>query len=129
MNPGDFQRLLASADLLRQAGIEVERFGENTAIVKSIPALLGQTDVKALLHEILDGIADSGLPQDEKRHRLLIGMACRGAIKAHQPLTMNEARRLCRDLDSVPFASSCPHGRPVFIELPVGAIERMFKRT
>ncbi|HTZ40397.1 MAG TPA: hypothetical protein VMB77_09575, partial [Syntrophales bacterium] len=129
MNPGDFQRLIASGDLLRQAGIEVEAFGENTVIVKSVPVLLGQTDVKALIREILDGIADAGLPQDEKRHRILIGMACRGAIKAHQPLTVDEAKRLCRDLDGVPFSSNCPHGRPVFIELPVGVIEKMFKRT
>jgi DNA mismatch repair protein MutL len=56
-------------------------------------------------------------------------MACHGAIKAHQTLTIDEVRHLCRDLDSIPFASNCPHGRPVFIEIPATAIERMFKRT
>jgi DNA mismatch repair protein MutL len=129
MNPRDFNLLVASRELLQEAGIEVAPFGENTAIVKSVPSLLGQADVKALVREILDGISDSGLPQDEKRHRILIGMACRGAIKAHQVLTVDEVRRLCRDLDSIPFASNCPHGRPVFIELPAAVIERMFKRT
>jgi DNA mismatch repair protein MutL len=129
MNPRDFNLLVASCDLLREAGIEVEVFGENTAVVKSLPALLGQADVKALVREILDGIAESGLPQDEKRNRILIGMACRGAIKANQALTADEVRHLCRDLDSIPFASNCPHGRPVFIELPAVVIERMFKRT
>ena len=129
MTPRDFQLLIASSELLRQAGIEVEAFGEHTAVVKSIPALIGQANVKALVHEILDGITDSGIPQDEKRDRILIRMACRGAIKAHQPLTIDEVKRLCRDLDSIPFASNCPHGRPVFIELPAAVIERMFKRT
>jgi len=129
MNPRDFNLLVASRELLQEAGIEVAPFGENTAIVKSVPSLLGQADVKALVREILDGISDSGLPQDEKRNRILIGMACRGAIKAHQVLTVDEVRRLCRDLDSIPFASNCPHGRPVFIELPAAVIERMFKRT
>lgn len=129
MNPGDFQRLMASGELMRQAGIEVEAFGENTAVVKSIPALLGRTDVRALMREILDGIADAGLPRDEKRHRILVGMACRGAIKAGQNLTVEEARRLCADLDSIAYSSNCPHGRPVFVELPAGVIERMFKRT
>jgi DNA mismatch repair protein MutL len=85
--------------------------------------------VKALVGEILDGIADLGIPRDEKRNRILIGLACRGAIKANQTLTADEVRQLCRDLDSIPFASNCPHGRPVFIELPAVAIERMFKRT
>jgi len=129
MNPRDFNLLVASRELLQEAGIEVAPFGENTAIVKSVPSLLGQADVKALVREILDGISDSGLPQDEKRNRILIGMACRGAIKAHQVLTVDEVRRLCRDLDSIPFASNCPHGRPVFIDLPAAVIERMFKRT
>ena len=129
MNPRDFHLLIASRDMLHEAGMDVEAFGENTAVVKSIPALLGQADVKALVREVLDGIADSGLPQDEKRDRILIGMSCRGAIKAHQALTADEVRQLCRDLDSIPFASNCPHGRPVFIELPAVVIERMFKRT
>ena len=129
MNPRDFNLLIASRDLLRQAGIEVEAFGDKTAIVKSIPALIGQEDVKALVREILDGIAESGIPQDEKRNRVLIRMACQGAIKAHQALTADEVRQLCRDLDSIPFASNCPHGRPVFIELPAQVIERMFRRT
>jgi DNA mismatch repair protein MutL len=129
MDPRDFQRLVSSGDLLRQAGIEIEDFGENTAVVKSIPSLLGQADVKTLIREVLDGIGDPGLPQDEKRDRIFIRMACRGAIKAHQTLGIDEVKRLCRDLDGIPFASSCPHGRPVFIELPVAAMETMFKRT
>jgi DNA mismatch repair protein MutL len=129
MNPRDFNLLIASGDLLRQAGVEVEAFGENTAVVKSVPALIGQADVKALVREILDGITDSGIAQDEMRDRILIRMACRGAIKAHQALTTDEVKRLCRDLDSIPFASNCPHGRPVFIELPAQVIERMFRRT
>ena len=129
MSPGDFQRLTASRELMREAGIEVEAFGENTAVVKSVPALLGDTNVRALVGEILDGISDSGLPQDEKRNRIFIRMACRGAIKANRPLSSDEVKRLCRDLDNIPFASNCPHGRPVFIELPAAVIEKMFKRT
>jgi len=129
MNPRDFHLLAASLDLLLEAGVEVAPFGQNTAIVKSVPSLLGHADVKALVREILDGISDSGLPQDEKRNRILIGMACRGAIKANQALTADEVRSLCRDLDGIPFASNCPHGRPVFIELLAAVIERMFKRT
>ena len=129
MNPRDFQLLMTSRDMLREAGLEVEAFGENTAVVKSVPALVAQADVRALIGEILDGITESGLPQDEKRNRILIGMACRGAIKANQALTADEVRHLCHDLDSIPFASNCPHGRPVFIELPAVVIERMFRRT
>jgi len=129
LSPGDFQLLAASRDLLLEAGVEVEPFGENTAVVKSVPALLADTDVRALVREILDGISDSGIPQDEKRNRILIRMACRGAVKARQVLAVDEVRRMCRDLDSIPFASNCPHGRPVFVEFPATTIERMFKRA
>jgi len=129
MSPGDFERLTASRDLLREAGVEVEPFGVNTAVVKSVPALLGDADVRALARDILDAVADSGLPRDEQRNRVFIRMACRGAIKARQALGPDEVQRLCRDLDGIPFASNCPHGRPVFVELPASVIERMFKRT
>lgn len=129
MSPGDFQRLTASRDLLREAGVEVEPFGVNTAVVKSVPALLGDADVRALVREILDAISDSGLPRDEMRNRIFVRMACRGAVKARQPLGPDEVKRLCRDLDGIPYASNCPHGRPVFVELPASVIERMFKRT
>jgi len=129
MSPGDFERLTASRDLLREAGVEVEPFGVNTAVVKSVPALLGDADVRALARDILDAVADSGLPRDEQRNRVFIRMACRGAIKARQALGPDEVQRLCRDLDGIPFASNCPHGRPVFVELPAPVIERMFKRT
>jgi len=129
MSPGDFQRLTASLDLLREAGVEVEPFGVNTAAVKTVPALLGEMDAGGLVRELLDAIAEAGLPRDEKRDRIFIRMACRGAIKANHPLGEEEVRRLCRDLDAIPFASNCPHGRPVFVELPAPLIERMFKRT
>jgi len=129
MSPGDFQRLTASLDLLREAGVEVEPFGVNTAAVKTVPALLGEMDAGGLVRELLDAIAEAGLPRDEKRDRIFIRMACRGAIKANHPLGEEEVRRLCRDLDAIPFASNCPHGRPVFVELPAPLIERMFRRT
>ncbi|NPV03522.1 MAG: DNA mismatch repair endonuclease MutL [Syntrophaceae bacterium] len=129
MSPGDFERLTASRDLLLEAGVEVEPFGVNTVALKSLPALLGDADVRALVRELLDAIADSGLPRDEMRNRIFVRMACRGAVKARQPLSPDEVKRLCRDLDGIPYASNCPHGRPVFVELPASVIERMFKRT
>lgn len=129
MSARDFQLLDGSRDLLRQAGVEVEAFGRNTVAVKSVPSLLGQADVKALVREILDGISEAGVPQHEKRDRIFVRMACRGAVKASHALRPDEVRQLCRDLDSIPFASNCPHGRPVFIELPSAVVERMFKRT
>jgi DNA mismatch repair protein MutL len=91
--------------------------------VKSIPALVQA--MKALVGEILDGIP---IRDSRRMADRIYRMACRGD-QANQALTADEVRQLCRDLDSIPFASNCPHGRPVFIELPAVVIERMFKRT
>jgi DNA mismatch repair protein MutL len=129
LGPREMDLLVSSGDLLRRAGFEIEAFGERSIIIKSMPSMLGPTDVKGLVADIFESIADPGLPGDEKLDRIFIGMACRGAIKAHQVLTIEEVRRLCSDLDSIPFASNCPHGRPVFIEFPASAVEKLFKRT
>jgi DNA mismatch repair protein MutL len=56
-------------------------------------------------------------------------LACRAAVKANRVLADPEIIALCRDLDAIPFASNCPHGRPVFIRFSHKEIEKMFRRS
>ena len=59
----------------------------------------------------------------------LATIACHSVIRANRQLEMNEMRALLQDLDHVDFATQCPHGRPVLIELSRDELERMFKRV
>jgi DNA mismatch repair protein MutL len=50
-------------------------------------------------------------------------------VRVGQSLGGEQIRALLRSMDSIDFANNCPHGRPVFIELPRRDVERLFKRT
>ena len=116
--------------VLEAMGIEVEPFGENTVIVKAVPAILSDVEPKKLFFEILEELsnAERTLGLEERQEKLFALLACKGAVKANQKLSEAEVMRLCRDLDATPFSSTCPHGRPVYISFSLRDIERMFKR-
>jgi DNA mismatch repair protein MutL len=59
----------------------------------------------------------------------LATMACHSVIRANRKLDLEEMRALLSDLDQVEFATQCPHGRPVLVELSRDELERMFKRV
>jgi DNA mismatch repair protein MutL len=99
-------------------------------VVKALPALLAHLEAGALAKDLISEFSERerALSLAEKRDRIYAFLACRGAVKAGHHLTREEVGQLCRDLDSTPFAATCPHGRPVYVLYPQREIERMFKR-
>ncbi|HEY3168239.1 MAG TPA: DNA mismatch repair protein MutL, partial [Candidatus Binatia bacterium] len=59
----------------------------------------------------------------------LATIACHSVIRAHRKLEREEIRALLEELDRIDFATQCPHGRPVLIEISARQLEAMFKRT
>jgi len=60
--------------------------------------------------------------------KVLMLIACHQVIKANVPLERKAIRYLLEELDRIDFSLSCPHGRPVWKEIPFQEIEKMFKR-
>ena len=110
--------------------MEVEAFGGDSVVVKAVPAFLPDTETRTLigdlLAECLEG--DRRLPLTERRERIFTALACRAAVKANRSLSVPEVERLCRDLDALPHAATCPHGRPLKVVISVGELEKLFKR-
>jgi DNA mismatch repair protein MutL len=111
-------------------GLEIEPFGGNTFAVKSVPAILAHREIKPLVIEIVEKIAKTGFgPGLEKGiDKCLILMACHGAIRANQALSDIEIKTLLDQLDQCENPSHCPHGRPTWIRLTKGYIEKSFGR-
>ena len=130
LSPRDFAFLTEAAPILEEAGMEVEPFGGDSIIVKALPAFFPQGEAKELIRDLLSdcGEADRDLPLTDKREKIFTALACRGAVKANRSLTGPEVAALCRDLDALPHALTCPHGRPFAIRVPVFDLEKMFKR-
>ena len=130
LSPGEFAIIMESMKILEDMGIEVEPFGEKTVIVKSVPAALRHVEPKRLFLEIIEELSNTELPLglEERQDKIFALLACKGAVKANLKLSEAEVELLCRDLDATQFASTCPHGRPVYVLFNLRDIERMFKR-
>ncbi|MCK4535257.1 MAG: hypothetical protein KAT81_06950, partial [Syntrophobacterales bacterium] len=107
LQPGRFDLLMNNIDALRDAGLGVERYGENTILVKQVSAFLADCSLETLISDIIEEIEDTGKTEnaDEMKDKILTVMACKGAVKANHSLTESEVAALCEDLDSIPFAS------------------------
>ena len=128
--PRDLSFLTESIPLLEEAGMEVEAFGGDSVVVKAIPAFLSDADARTLIGDILAGCmeGDRNLPLAERREKIFTALACRAAVKANRPLSGPEVESLCRDLDALPRAATCPHGRPLTVAISIGELEKLFKR-
>ena len=124
---GILERLIPD---LKETGLEIEPFGSGAFVVKSVPAVLVGREIRPLVIEIVEKIAETGFgPGLEKAiDKCLILMACHGAIRANQPLSDKEMKGLLDQLDKCKNSSHCPHGRPTWIRWSKREVEKMFGR-
>jgi DNA mismatch repair protein MutL len=115
---------------LEQAGLLLERFGQNTYVIKAVPDLITDTDAVRLVQELAGKLADIGLGPEigARQDEALSVMACHGAVRANQRLNENEMRAILNRLDVCDNPWHCPHGRPTIIHWSLREIERQFKR-
>lgn len=115
---------------LKKAGVDIEHFGKETFIVKSVPAMLSDTQIKPVIIEIVEKIADVGFAPDIQKtiDTCLILMACHSAIRANQTLTDEQIKELMHQLDQCKDPSHCPHGRPTYITWSSAFLEKSFGR-
>jgi DNA mismatch repair protein MutL len=99
-------------------------------LVRETPAALGDPDAAALVRDVADDLAEHGSVQ-ALRHRLdgvVATMACHGSVRAGRRLSAAEMNALLREMERTPRAGQCNHGRPTYVELKLGDIERLFGR-
>jgi DNA mismatch repair protein MutL len=116
---------------LESLGFELEPFGGTSYAVRAVPALLGDNDPTALVRDLADELAEVGRSRrlTQAAESVLARLACHSAVRVGQTLGLAQIQALLTSMDSVDFAGNCPHGRPAFITLPRGDLERLFKRT
>ena len=118
----------ARLPLLADWGFALEHFGERTYLVRSVPAVLRRANLTEVLIEILDQLADDSTTPDQWQEQLLITITCHSAVRAGQPLTVEEMRELLEQLEKTTLPRTCPHGRPTMLLLSQTQLEREFGR-
>ncbi|MFA5965481.1 MAG: DNA mismatch repair endonuclease MutL [Sphingomonas sp.] len=123
-------RLEARTTELAEFGLELERFGPQAMLVRSVPAMLGQSDVRGLIADLADELAafDEALSLKERLDHVAATMACHGSVRAGRVLSVAEMNALLREMEVTPHSGQCNHGRPTWIKLAHGDIEKLFGR-
>ena len=117
-------------DDINSIGFEVEDFGDNSILIRSVPYVLDNTFAKEFFVEIIDTINKKKINNIlDLREDMLFSMACKSAIKANRTLTESEMNALVENVLKMEDAFTCPHGRPVIISISKYELEKMFKRV
>ena len=130
LDPEAARRLAARSGELAELGLLIEPFGEGAVVVREVPALLGDADVKGLIRDLADEVMelDEALALKERLGEVCGTMACHGSVRAGRRLTTEEMNALLREMEVTPHAGQCNHGRPTYVELKLADIERLFGR-
>jgi DNA mismatch repair protein MutL len=111
-------------------GLEIERFGPTSMLVRTYPAALGKTDLAGLLADLTGEIAELGGPLSlrDKLDHVAATIACHGSVRAGRVLSVAEMNALLREMEVTPRSGQCNHGRPTWVKLGHGEIEKLFGR-
>ncbi|MDB5361259.1 MAG: mismatch repair endonuclease MutL [Rhodospirillales bacterium] len=123
-------RLGGRAEELAELGLILEPFGAGAVVVREVPALLGDCDVKGLVRDLAEELAEFGaaLSLKERLEAVCGTLACHGSVRAGRRLNPAEMNALLRQMEATPHSGQCNHGRPTYVELKLGDIERLFGR-
>jgi DNA mismatch repair protein MutL len=110
--------------------LAIEAFGGGAVMVREVPALLGKSDIKGLIQDLANEAVDESeaLSLSERLNAICAKLACYGSVRSGRRLTVPEMDALLRQMEATPNSGQCNHGRPTYVELKRGDIERLFGR-
>ncbi|MEK6905109.1 MAG: DNA mismatch repair endonuclease MutL [Nanoarchaeota archaeon] len=108
-------------------GFELEHFGGNTFVVKTIPLVFGKVKIKELMHDLL-ALLENQKSILEKKEEILTRMACRAAVMAGDVVTIPQMENILAQLSKTELPYTCPHGRPTLMKVTIDELEKKFRR-
>ena len=129
LKAGFSQLLIENIILFIDLGFIIEHFGGDTFIIRGVPHDLQEFNEKDLLLDLLDELKRSAALDTVKvKEKMIIQIACKGAIKAGKRLELEEIRTLIRLLNQQENPFTCPHGRPTIAQISDYELDKRFKR-
>ncbi len=130
MDEDECAALLTQTNALAELGFMIEPFGNGGVLVREVPALIGEGDIKNLVKDLASEIEKfgEGLALKEKLEDICGTIACHTSVRAGRRLSGEEMNALLRDMEATPHSGQCNHGRPTYVELKRADIEKLFGR-
>ena len=131
LEPVPLEIIKENIELLEDIGFVIELFGEGAVVVREIPALLGDADIKQIIIDLGDDLSELGLPSSylAKIDLILGNIACHRSVRSGRNLNASEMNQLLREMEKTPNSGQCNHGRPTSISLSQKDIDKIFNRT
>ena len=115
---------------LKEAGIFLEPIGHHDYMVSEYPVWLPQVEAEEVIKDMIDYVLKHERVDIKKlREDAAIMMSCKKSIKANHYLRNHEMAHLIDELRETTDPFTCPHGRPIIIELTTYELEKLFKRV
>ena len=129
--PHSAQLLLRYLTQLEGLGLQIEAFGGNSFLIRSVPAVLGHLDQGGVLQDLLEDLAqwNSADSLEQRMRPVLASLACHSAVRAGRAMELIESQRLIEDWIAEGCPATCPHGRRVALRLSEDELGRIFGRT
>ena len=125
----DFIKIQEKMELLKQVGINLEPYGNNTFILREHPIWMKEEEIETAVYEMCDMLLLTNEVSVKKyRAELAIMMSCKRSIKANHTLDDYSAQQLIVQLSQCKNPYNCPHGRPVLVNFTKSDMEKMFRR-
>lgn len=115
---------------LAEAGVFLEPIGHHDYMVSEYPVWLPNVDAEEIIKDMIDYVLNHEKVDIKKlREDAAIMMSCKKSIKANHYLRNHEMSHLIDELRETTDPFTCPHGRPIIIELTTYELEKLFKRV
>ena len=118
----------AQNELILKTGFQLENIGNGIYLLTAVPSILNKKNPKNALLEILDELVEK-TSYNTWIEKLSASIACHSSIKAGDKLTIDEMKKLIKDLEMCHQPNNCAHGRPTVISIPSKLLEQEFQRT
>ncbi len=115
---------------LKEAGFEIEGWRDGEYIVRAIPSILKPSmDIQSIIEYVVsDENGDGSDAISSLKNEIYERLACRAAVKAGTELNHHEVEKLARSFFETKLPYTCPHGRPIVIEMTSSELGKMFLR-
>lgn len=123
----DMLKVEENLELFKNFGFEIDIFGNNHIMIRCVPTIFGVPESEKFILQIIDNIDEIKNNYELKGERFA-SMACRSAIKANDKINNLEIKSLFEQMKECKNPFTCPHGRPIIVEISKTEIEKMFKR-
>ena len=118
--------VMDNIDLFHDFGFDIDEFGENELLLRAVPTFDFRDNITNIFMNLISDIKND-VDIKDLRERVIVSMSCKGAIKAGQKMDLEEMKVFVDRLHEV-GKYTCPHGRPIIINISKDELDKMFGR-